>query len=79
MENRIIPPTAMACARKFRKAGQSAVPVRSWALRVMIPNARAASGFFRMTMKSPPIHGNIEKPSMVKSGTFERRILRVSE
>src|SRR5512147_2456092 len=78
IENRIIPPAATACARKPKREGQSAVPVSSCAFVVINPRDLAASGSFKMTIKSPPASGAIEKPMAVTSGTFERNIFNVS-
>src|ERR1041384_97961 len=77
-ENRMAPPTAVACARRLNKVDHSAVPAESWAFALMSPIVRAASGSFKMTMKRPPTSGASEKPMAVKNGIFERRILSVS-
>src|SRR5215204_3793001 len=78
MANRIAPPTATACARTLKNVGQSATPASSWALALINPILRAASGSFMMIINKPSTSGAIENPIAVKSGTLERRILRIS-
>src|SRR5690349_16702180 len=79
IEKRTIPPAAIAWARNPKKDGQSAVPVSICAFVVIRPSDLAASGSFRITMKSPPANGAMQNPMAVNSGTLERVIFKVSE
>src|SRR5215216_1069355 len=72
------PPTAVAWASILNNVDHSAVPAVSWAFALMSPIERAASGSFKMIMKSPPTNGAMENPIAVRSGTLDRRILTAS-
>ncbi len=69
---------ATACESRLNMAGQSAEPTVIWALTLIRPIERAASGSLRMTMNRAPARGAKEKPMALTRGTLERRALRVS-
>ncbi len=61
-----------------RWVGQSATPATSWALALIRPIERAASGSLRMIMNTPLTTGRIRNPSPVSSVTVERRAFKNS-
>lgn len=78
MPKTTILPTDIPCETKSKNADHSVPVIIKWAFWLISPIERAAAGSFRMSMNKPPTRGAREKPSVVKSGSFERQAFSVS-